>query len=202
MLLERRPGGKSRPGHRQAFDLQTADPHRELDATGAIVAKALYSTLLTFDRAYEATPMPSLATSYSSSADATTFAFNLRRDVVFSDGTPLTSAAVVFSFSRLINIKSRPSFLLAGVSMSAPDATTVVLASKVPNPALPFVVANPALAIVNSSVVKSHGGIDRPGADRTDKAEQFLNSTFASARPGDRGGEGSRRHRFQTDLVD
>ena len=167
----------------KAFDLRTADPHRELDTTGAIVARSLYSTLLTFDGVDEATPIPFVASAYTSSADATTFTFKLRRDIVFSDGTSLTSADVVFSYNRVINLKARPSSLLAGVNASAPDATTVVLQSKIPNPALPFIVANPALAIVNSNVVKARGGTDRPGADRTDKAEPFLNGASAGSGP-------------------
>ena len=32
-----------------SFDLKTADPNREYETTGSIVAKALYETLLTFD---------------------------------------------------------------------------------------------------------------------------------------------------------
>src|SRR5712664_2177433 len=141
----------------KSFDLKTADPHRDLSGTGAILAKALYSTLMTFDGRDEAAPMPSLATSYSTSEDATRFTFNLRHGVVFSDGSPLTAADVVFSFDRLARLKSTASPLLAGVVASAPDAFTIVLESKVPNPSLPLVLTNPALAVVNASVVKNRG---------------------------------------------
>lgn len=141
----------------KSFDLKTADPHRDLSATGAIVAKALYSTLMTFDGSDAATPVPSLATAYSTSEDATRFTFKLRHGVVFSDGSALTAADVVFSFERLVRLKSTASRLLAGVVASAPDAFTIVLESKVPNPALPFVLANPALAVVNATVAKNRG---------------------------------------------
>ncbi len=150
----------------KSFDMGTADPHRELSVTGAMVAKALYSTLLTFKGADESTAVPWIANSYSSSEDARRFTFKLRRDVVFSDGSRLTSADVVFSFDRIVKLKGPPSALLAGVSASGPDAFTVVLTSKDPNPALPFTLARPALAIVDSKVVadKAEGFLDRASA--------------------------------------
>ena len=167
----------------KSFDMKTADPQREFEVSGGIIAKALYSTLLTFKGADSATPVPSVAKSYTGSSDAKTYTFKLRTDIKFTDGTPLTSADVVFSFNRLINIKGNPSFLLAGITVSAPDASTVVLTSADPNPAIPFIIPNPALGIVNSKVVKAHGGTDQPGADKSDTAEAFLNSESAGSGP-------------------
>src|SRR5215472_17937092 len=155
----------------KSFDMKTADPQREFEVSGGIVAKALYSTLLTFKGADSATPVPEVASSYKASSDAKTFTFHLRNDIKFSDGSPLTSADVAFSFNRLINIKGNPSFLLAGITVSAPDASTVVLTSATPNPAIPFIIPNPALGIVNSKVVKA------------DTAEQFLNSASQGSGP-------------------
>src|SRR5216684_8408439 len=88
----------------KTFDLKSADPHRELSVTGAMISMALYDTL------------PSVATSYTSSEDARRFTFKLHRDVVFSDGGRLTSADVVFSVERLAKLKGAPSGLLSGVS--------------------------------------------------------------------------------------
>lgn len=180
-------GSNSTPNHvlviDKSFDMKTADPQREFEVSGQIVVKALYSTLLTFKGSDSATPVPQVASSYTASSDAKTFTFKLRNDVKFSDGTPLTSADVVFSFNRLINIKGNPSFLLAGVTVSAPDPSTVVLTSDTPNPAIPFILPNPALGIVNSKVVKAHGGTDQPGADKADTAEQFLDSTSEGSGP-------------------
>ena len=76
----------------KSFDMKTADPQREFEVSGGIVAKALYSTLLTFKGSDSATPVPEVASSYSASPDAKTFTFKLRTDIKFSDGTPLTSA--------------------------------------------------------------------------------------------------------------
>jgi peptide/nickel transport system substrate-binding protein len=167
----------------KSFDMKTADPQREFEVSGGIVAKALYSTLLTFKGSDSATPVPEVASSYTASSDAKMFTFHLRNDIKFSDGTPLTSADVLFSFNRLINIKGNPSFLLAGITVTAPDASTVVLTSSAANPAIPFIIPNPALGIVNSKVVKAHGGTDQPGADKADTAESFLNSQSEGSGP-------------------
>ncbi len=44
------------------------------------------------------------------------------------------------------------------------------------NPAIPVIVTNTSLGIVNSKLVK-HGGSASVGADKNDKAESFLNTT-------------------------
>src|SRR5260370_20436152 len=138
----------------KTFDLKTADPHGELSVTGAMITKALYDTV------------PSVASSHFSSDDARRFTFKLRRDVVFSDGGRLTSADVVFSLERLAKLKGAPSRFLTGVGASAPDAYTIVLTSNDPNPELPSILTNPALAIVSSSMVngKPDGCLDATAA--------------------------------------
>jgi peptide/nickel transport system substrate-binding protein len=167
----------------KSFDLKTADPGREFEVSGGIIVHALYDTLLTFDGSDVTKPVPSLAESYQPSADGKTFTFKLRSGVKFSDNTPMTAADVAFSLNRVRNLKGNPSFLMEGVTASAPDDSTVVLASDKPNPALPYLLPNPALGVVNSKVVKEHGGTDAAGADKTDKAEAFLNQTSAGTGP-------------------
>lgn len=167
----------------KSFDLKTADPQRQFEVTGGIVAHVLYDTLLEFRGSDVAHPRPSVATGYKVSNGARTYTFPLRRDVRFSDGTRLTAADVVFSLRRLINLKGNPSFLLAGVTVSRRGDYTVVLRSKTPNPAIPAIVANASLGIVNSKLVKAKGGTDAVGADKNDKAEPFLNKTSAGSGP-------------------
>ena len=89
------------------------------EPTGGIVDRALYDSLLQFKGADVAHPQPAVAASYTASKDARTYTFTLRRNVRFSDGTPLTSADVVFSYNRLVNLKGNPSFLLAGITTKA-----------------------------------------------------------------------------------
>jgi peptide/nickel transport system substrate-binding protein len=160
----------------RSFELKTSDPQRAFEPTASIVDRAVFDTLLTYRGSNASRPVPSVARSWRASKDARTYTFDLRRDVTFADGTQLTSADVVFSFRRLINLKGNPSFLLAGVTVSARGPYTVVLRSSTPNTALPVIVANTSLGIVNSKLVRANGGTDRPGADKNDKAERWLNS--------------------------
>ena len=160
----------------RSFEIKTADPQRAFEPTAAIVDRGIYDTFFTYNGGDVAHPVPLLVRSWSVSNGAKTYVFNLRKNVHFADGTPLTAADAVFSFRRLINLKGNPSFLLDGVTVSARGRYTVVLKSKTPNAAIPSILTNTSLGIVNSKLVKSHEGTAAVGADRNDKAEQWLNS--------------------------
>jgi peptide/nickel transport system substrate-binding protein len=160
------------------FDLKTADPARMYEPTGEITDKALYDTLLTFNGSDVTKPVPDLAT-MKESADAKTFTFTLKSGRTFSDGTPVTANDVVFSLDRVIGIKGNPSFLLDGVTVTKKNSKTVVLTTAQPDPALPFIIPNPALGILNSKVVKAHGGT----TNDKDGAEAYLNKKSAGSGP-------------------
>jgi peptide/nickel transport system substrate-binding protein len=165
----------------KSFDQQTADTGRDNSTTGRMIFRAIYDTLLTFNSADISKPDPWLAASYTMSDDAKTFTFKLRDGVAFSDGTPLTSADVVFSYNRLKNLKGGIAYLLDGVTITAPDPTTVVLLSDKPNLAIPYSLTNPSLGILNSKVVKANGGTDGPDAPQADKAQPYLNDNSAGS---------------------
>ncbi len=167
----------------KSFDLKTSDPQRQFEPTGGIIDHALYDTLLKFVGADVAHPKPDAALSYKASADAKTYTFTLRKNIKFTGGNPLTSADVVFSFKRLVNLKGNPSFLLAGITTTAKGPYTVVLTSKTPNPAIPVLVANTSLGIVDSKTVIAHGGSDAANADKVDKAESYVNSHSVGSGP-------------------
>jgi peptide/nickel transport system substrate-binding protein len=160
----------------RSFEIKTADPQRAFEPTAAIVDRGIYDTFFTYRGNDLAHPIPLLVKSWTASKDAKTFVFHLRTNVHFADGTPLTAADAVFSFRRLINLKGNPAFLLDGVTASARGKYTVVLRSKTPNTALPSILTNTSLGVVNSKLVRKHGGTDAANADKTDKAERFLNS--------------------------
>lgn len=166
-----------------AFQLTTLDPARMFEPTGNMIDRVLYDTLLTFEGDDVTEPVPSLAESYEASDDAKTFTFTLRDDAVFSDGSPVTSEDVVFSLTRVANVKGNPSFLMDGLTATAPDDTTVVITSEVPNAAIPFILPNPALGIVNSEAVRAGGGTDEEGADQADTAETALNTESQGSGP-------------------
>ncbi|MDN3025859.1 ABC transporter substrate-binding protein [Streptomyces sp. S.PB5] len=161
-----------------SFNLKTADPGREFEPTGGIVDKALYQTLLTFKGGDVTEPVPELAT-YEQSTDGKTLTLKLKPGAKFSDGSALTADDVVFSLNRVIGLKGNPSFLLDGVTVTKTDATTITLTSKKANPALPYILPNPALGILNSKTVKANGG----STTAADKAETYLNTHSAGSGP-------------------
>ncbi len=161
-----------------SFDLKTADPGREFETTGAIVSHALYETLLTFKGSDVTEPVDGLA-SYKISDDAKVLTLTMKDGHKFSDGSPVTVDDAVFSLERVQGIKGNPSFLLDGVKVAKVDDHTLTLTSPRPNPALPFILPNGALGILNSKVVKANGGT----IDANDKAEAFLNGTSAGSGP-------------------
>jgi peptide/nickel transport system substrate-binding protein len=160
-----------------SFTIKTSDPQRAFDPTASIVDRGIYDTLFTYNKGDLAHPVPLLVSSWKASNGATRFTFNLKKNVHFANGDPLTSADVVFSLNRLINLKGNPSFLLAGIIVKPHGRYQVVMSSKTPAGQLPAILANPSTGIVNSKLVKQHGGTASVGADQKDKAETWLNSS-------------------------
>ena len=160
-----------------SFTVKTSDPGRAFDPTASIIDRALYDTLFTYKGSDLAHPVPLLVTSYQSTNNAMRFVFNLRKDVHFANGNPLTSADVVYSLRRLANLKGNPSFLMAGLTVKAAGPYAVIIKSSTPNTALPAILANPSAGIVNSQLLKAHGGSDAANASKADKAESWLNSS-------------------------
>lgn len=161
-----------------SFDLKTVDPARQFEPTGGIVDKALYETLITFDGADVTKPVPGLA-DFAMSPDNKVITLTMKPGTVFSDGTPVTADDAVFSLQRVQGAKGNPSFLLDGLTIAKVDDTTLTITSKEPNPALPYILPNTSLGIVNAKVVKANGGTT--GAD--DKAEAWLSSHSAGSGP-------------------
>jgi peptide/nickel transport system substrate-binding protein len=128
--------------------------------------------------------VPRLAKTWESSADGLTYTFHLRDDVKFSDGTPMTSDDVVFSFNRFKNIKGNPSFFSATIdNVTATDPTTVVVKLNAPDPAFLVKLVAWAFSVVNKKQVMANGGTDAADADKTDKAEAYLATASAGTGP-------------------
>ena len=163
-----------------SFTLKTSDPARAFDPTASLIDHSIYDTLFTYKGDDLAHPVPLLVSSWKATPNAKTFTFQLKKNAHFEDGTPLTSADVVFSMNRLVNIKGNPSFLLAGITVSAAGKYGVVMRSKTPATQLPVVLANPSTGVLNSALVKQHGGTDAANAAKADKAENWLNSSASA----------------------
>jgi peptide/nickel transport system substrate-binding protein len=79
-------------------DAATLDPHLQWDADSYGVYRNIFDNLLTRDAAGRIVPQIATAWHY---VDDTHVAFDIRSDVKFQDGTPLTAEDVVFSVKRI-----------------------------------------------------------------------------------------------------
>ena len=100
-----------------------------------------YSTLLKFDTANYPQVAGDLAESWNVSPDRRTYTFKLRPNVLFHDGTKLTSADVKASYERIIRppegvISVRQADYAAITSIDTPDPLTVVFHLQWPDAAM------------------------------------------------------------------
>lgn len=165
------------------FQLTSTDPARSFEQTGNMINRTLYETLVTYKGGDASTPVPGIASKWKVNAAATEFTFTIDPKAKFSDGTKVTSADVVFSLNRLKNVKGNPSSLMNGITVSAPNATTVVLKTEKATPQVLAIATSPAMGILNSKVVKANGGSDAADAATADKALEFLKSKSVGSGP-------------------
>jgi peptide/nickel transport system substrate-binding protein len=100
-----------------------------------------YSTLLKFDTANYPQIVGDLAQSWNVSADRRTYTFKLRDNVLFHDGSRLTSADVKASYDRIIHppqgvLSVRQADYAAIAGVETPDPTTVVFHLQWPDAAM------------------------------------------------------------------
>ena len=150
-------------------DLISLDPAKAFEFAGIGVNSQTYDRLLDFAPGKYDVPGPSLATSWSVSADGKTWTFKLRTDAKFHSGNPVTAADVVYSLGRVVTLKETPSFILTqfGItpdSLKAIDTHTVqiTLDKQYAGGIFLACLASGVTGIVDSKVVQSH-------AKKTDK---------------------------------
>ncbi|MEV0157841.1 ABC transporter substrate-binding protein [Micromonospora sp. NPDC050686] len=111
------------------------DPHKTSAYYSFEVLENVYDTLVEPDENLQM--KPALATGWKTSDDQLTWTFTLREGVKFSDGSPLTSQDVKYSFDRIIGEKLNNAYRFASVkSVTAPDPATVVVTLNAPTPNL------------------------------------------------------------------
>lgn len=168
----------------KAEDTVSLDTGRAFETLTSVIHKATYQTLVTFpdDNASEIKPL--LAEKWEISEDGKQYTFTLTDQAKFSDGTPVTAKDVAFSWNRLKNLKGNPSSLAGNIEkVEATDDKTVVLTLANPDPSILAQLVNSAFSVVNSEAVKKQGGTDAADADKTDTAEQWLNSHSEGSGP-------------------
>lgn len=111
-------------------------PYAAIRGPGRLVSTYLFDTLAFPDSTGD--PKPWLATSWTSSPDGKTWTFLLHDKARFTDGTPLTSDDVVFTFDYNLKGPGAATGVARGVdyidTVTAPDPTTVVIKLKTVRP--------------------------------------------------------------------
>jgi peptide/nickel transport system substrate-binding protein len=179
------PAGEERVlviGHSEVTE--SYDLAHAFNPTSGIVHRVTYDTLVTFPADSTTEIEPNLASSWEISDDATVYTFTLRDDVTFANGDPLTADDVVFSFNRLKNVRSNPSFLADPIeSVEALDEHTVEVTLVEPRPSFLAEIVNTAFSVSNDDEVREAGGTDAEDAADSDGAQEFLDQNSVGTGP-------------------
>ncbi len=148
-----RQGGRIKVATNGSSATESLDPAKGVNQTDFSRALMFYSGLTAFDETL--TPQLELAQEMASSEGATVWTIKLRRDVRFHDGSPLTSADVVYSLQRHKDpaLGSAMRTLVAPmeeISATGPQEVRIRLSG--PNADLPTIFGNWQIAIVKDGV--------------------------------------------------
>lgn len=163
----------------ESYDLAHA-----FNPTSGMVHRVTYDTLVTFPDGDASSIEPALASEWSVSDDGLTYTFSLRDDVTFANGDPLSADDVVFSFTRLQNVMSNPSFLANPIiGIEAVDDLTVAITLAEPRPSFLSEMVNSSFSIANDSEVMAAGGTNADDAADTDTGRDFFDQNSAGTGP-------------------
>jgi peptide/nickel transport system substrate-binding protein len=130
-------------------------------AAAAIAEVTLYNVYETLTKVKEdGTAAPLLAESWTISPDVKTFTFKLRKSVKFQNGEPLNAEAVKFSFERSAapaSTNKDKSLFQSIAGIATPDANTVMITMKNPEPNLPFLLGQAPASIVEPKSAETNG---------------------------------------------
>lgn len=162
-------------------DLVTLDPGNMYEPYANMISYAAYDMLYRVETGTMGTPVPSVATDYTVDETGKVYTFNLRDDVVFASGNPLTAQDVVWSFNRVLNMKESNAYPNIKIIESAEALDTHTVRITLTDADASFLVklTSNAFCILDSAVVKEHGGSDTGG----DTAKSWLDTTSAGSGP-------------------
>lgn len=131
-------------GYESDGEKQSMDPAALISSDNAYHVRAVYEPLV--DRTNALEPVPVLAESWESNADATEWTFHLRHGVKFHDGKEFGAADVVYSYRRLLDPAISPGgystlAFLTPDGITAVDKYTVKFRVKSPVMELPLLIA-------------------------------------------------------------
>ena len=162
-------------------DLVTLDPGHMYEPYANMFAYAAYDMLYRIKSGTMGTPEPSVATGYTVDESGLVYTFTLREDVVFASGNKLTSKDVVWSINRLLNMKDSNAYVNIKIvnKVEADGDYKVVFTLNEADASFIVKLTFNAYCILDSEVVKEHGGSDSGG----DTAKTWLDQNSAGSGP-------------------
>jgi oligopeptide transport system substrate-binding protein len=172
-------------------DPESLDPHKTSTVYEAHILRDLFEGLVMQDQ--DANLIPGAAESWTVSDDGTVYTFKLRKDAVWSDGSPVTADDFVYSFHRLEDpataaeyasmlyvIKGAEDFNTGkgkpdDMGVKAVDATTFQVTLKAPTPYFLEMLTHQSTYPVNKA------SIDKLGADWIKPGNLVSNGPFTLA---------------------
>jgi len=156
-------------------DLTTLDPALAYDQNSLSAISMLYTGLVQLDDHMQV--QPQLASTWNQSSDGLTWTFNLRPNLKFSDGTPLTASDVAYSLNRALTpatkstvapiylgrIQNSDKLLSGGVSTLINDSIKVVnpqtltITTQKPTPYFLSMLSNACSYVVEQKLITEYG---------------------------------------------
>jgi peptide/nickel transport system substrate-binding protein len=157
-------GGKFRLGILNGDTTDSLDPATYTDDGDVLINWCLRNNLVEVD--YKGDPIPELAESWENSADAKTWAFNLRKGVEFHNGKTMDSADVVESLMHHLKAdsKSAAKGILGTIKEIKADGKDKVIFNLEGGSAdFPFILSDYRLSIQPSGTVDFNNGVGTGG---------------------------------------
>src|SRR5436309_7293150 len=156
-------------------DITTFDPALAYDTSSISAIQMIYTGLVQLDDKFQIHPQ--LAQSWQQSSDGLTWTFHLKPHLKFSDGSPLTSADVIYSIDRALQPTTKstvaPIYLdlirdsdkllggriptLINNSLMDPDQNTVVIQTKKKAAYFLAMLTHPCSYVVEKKLIDTFG---------------------------------------------
>jgi len=163
-------------------DALSLDPHSLNESLQLSVTANVYETLVGRNKDLSLAPL--LATSWKQTSPDV-WRFELRKGVVFHDGTPFTADDLIYSYTRARavpgSVATYAGYLRTIDTMTAKDPLTLIVKTKAPNPDLP-------LNLASVHVVSKHVG-EKSTTEDYNSGKAMVGTgpyKFVSYTPGDR----------------
>lgn len=116
-------------------DIDSLNPFLSETVVGTDIGRLMYDFLTAYSPVNQ-TPVAGLATKWVTSPDKLTWTYTIRSGVKWSDGQPLTARDIAFTYNLMMTnsvaATANGNFVQNFASVTAPDATTLVITTKTP----------------------------------------------------------------------